>query len=64
MIAHDQGTRVIGAVNMQEPLLMATGGMTMARTVTGTRVLRTRHTSLATPPTIGPVRKTGHRIRR
>ena len=51
-----------GDRNMNKALLMAIGGMTIARHVTGTRVSRTRHTSMAIPPTIGPMRNTGRRI--
>ena len=27
LIAHDHGTRIIGAVNMEKPVLIATGGL-------------------------------------
>jgi hypothetical protein len=46
---------------MKKPVLIATGGVMMAFGDTGTRVSRTRHAINATPPTIGPIRKSGLR---
>jgi hypothetical protein len=47
---HSHGTRKAGSANIDKPVLMPSGGMTMARVVTGRCVSRMRHSSTATNP--------------
>jgi hypothetical protein len=61
-IAQDHATRIIGEMNIMNPLLIASGGMMIALLETGTRVSRTRQKSIAMPPKTGPMRSTGRRI--
>ena len=49
-LAHDHGTRVAGARNMRNPVLIPSGGATILRVETGVLVSRTRHAIMTAAP--------------